>query len=37
MTYKNPSDGSLFSITELTLQDKGGVYLREKDAIGTYM
>lgn len=32
--YKNPSDGSLFSITELTLQDKGGVYLREKDAIG---
>lgn len=32
--YRNPADGSLFSITELTLQDKGGVYLREKDAIG---
>ena len=31
--YRNPADGSLFSITELTLQDKGGVYLREKDAI----
>ncbi|NYI49047.1 SusC/RagA family TonB-linked outer membrane protein [Macellibacteroides fermentans] len=31
--YQNPFDGELFSITELTLQDKGA-YLREGDAIG---